>query len=128
MSSSSTSKATRAILRSHAHLRCSSARRRFTNASALIRKPYAKRAAMDFDIRSLIVPGVRAIEPYQPGKPLSELEREYGIQNAIKIASNENPLGPSPRALRAAEAALEDIARYPDGSGFELKRALSAKL
>ena len=83
---------------------------------------------MDFDIRSLVVPGVRAIEPYQPGKPLSQLAREYGIEDAIKLASNENPLGPSPHALRAIQTALADIARYPDGGGFTLKRALSAKL
>jgi histidinol-phosphate aminotransferase len=83
---------------------------------------------MNFDIRSLVVPGVQAIEPYQPGKPLSELAREYGIEDAIKLASNENPLGPSPRALRAIHTVLADIARYPDGGGFTLKRALSAKL
>ncbi len=83
---------------------------------------------MRFDARSLVVPGVQAIEPYQPGKPLSELAREYGIEDAIKLASNENPIGPSPRALAAAQAALGDIARYPDGGGFSLKRALSDKL
>ncbi|HEY6234867.1 MAG TPA: histidinol-phosphate transaminase [Candidatus Elarobacter sp.] len=83
---------------------------------------------MNFDIRLLVVPGVQTIEPYQPGKPLSELAREYGIEDAIKLASNENPLGPSPRALRAIHTVLADIARYPDGGGFTLKRALSAKL
>ncbi len=83
---------------------------------------------MAFDVRSLVVPGVQAIEPYQPGKPLSELAREYGIADAIKLASNDNPLGPSPRALVAARAALDDISRYPDGSGFTLKRALAQKL
>jgi histidinol-phosphate aminotransferase len=83
---------------------------------------------MSFDIRSLVVPGVRTIEPYQPGKPLAELAREYGIEDAIKLASNENPLGASPLALAAAERALNDIGRYPDGSGFQLKHALSAKL
>src|SRR6266481_5252746 len=83
---------------------------------------------MKLDIRSLAVPGVRTIEPYQPGKPLSQLAREYGIEDAIKLASNENPLGPSPHALRAIQTALADIARYPDGGGFTLKRALSAKL
>lgn len=83
---------------------------------------------MKFDIRSLAVPGVQTIQPYQPGKPLSELEREYGITDAIKLASNENPLGPSPRALNAAQAALADMVRYPDGGGFGLKAVLSAKL
>ncbi|HEX6829660.1 MAG TPA: histidinol-phosphate transaminase, partial [Burkholderiales bacterium] len=68
---------------------------------------------------------VRAIAPYQPGKPTSELERELGIRDIVKLASNENPLGTSPRALAAARAALGDIARYPDGNGFELKAAIA---
>lgn len=69
---------------------------------------------------------ISAIAPYQPGKPLAELERELGIHGAVKLASNENPAGASPRALAAARAALDDVARYPDGNGFELKRALAA--
>ena len=81
-----------------------------------------------FDCDALALPGVRAIEPYQPGKPLAELEREYGIRDAIKLASNENPLGPSPTARAAAQAALADIGRYPDGGGFALKRALAERL
>jgi len=83
---------------------------------------------MSMDILGLGTPGVRGLQPYIPGKPVEELERELGITNAIKLASNENPLGPSPRALEAARAALPDIARYPDGGGFGLKRALAAKL
>ena len=81
-----------------------------------------------FDCDALALAGVRTIEPYQPGKPLAELEREYGIRDAIKLASNENPLGPSPTARAAAQAALADIARYPDGGGFALKRALAERL
>jgi len=81
------------------------------------------RAAMD--LCDLALPYVRSIAQYQPGKPISELEREFGISNAIKLASNENPLGPSPAALQAARKALADLARYPDGNGFDLKRALS---
>lgn len=78
----------------------------------------------------LISPHIRAIAPYQPGKPISELARELGLGEAeiIKLASNENPLGPSPRALAAAEAVLHDIALYPDGAGFALKAALSGKM
>jgi len=76
----------------------------------------------------LAVPGVRALTPYLPGKPISELERELGIGNIVKLASNENPLGPSPKALEAARRALSEIHLYPDGSGFELKAALSDKL
>ena len=73
----------------------------------------------------LATPGVQGLRPYEPGKPLSELEREYGVRDAIKLASNENPLGPSPAAVEAMRSTLGDIARYPDGNGFELKRAIA---
>ena len=78
----------------------------------------------------LAPPHVRAISPYQPGKPISELARELGLNEAdiVKLASNENPLGPSPRALAAAQDALHDMALYPDGAGFALKAKLSEKL
>ncbi len=66
--------------------------------------------------------------PYVPGKPVEELERELGITGAIKIASNENPVGPSPLALKAAEEALSNIHRYPDGDAFYLKHKLSDAL
>lgn len=80
------------------------------------------------DFLSLAAPGVRQIKPYQPGKPIEELERELGVSNIIKLASNENPLGPSPLALTAARAALEDVWLYPDGNGFVLKDKLAQKL
>ncbi len=83
--------------------------------------------AVTADILRLAIPGVQGLSPYQPGKPIEELEREYGVRNAIKLASNENPLGPSPRALEAAQKALHDIHRYPDGNGFALKQALARK-
>jgi len=83
---------------------------------------------MTCDFLSLAAPGVRILQPYQPGKPESELRREYGLSDIVKLASNENPLGPSPRALTAVRDALSGLARYPDGNGFELKSALSAKL
>ena len=72
---------------------------------------------------------VRAIQPYQPGKPISELVRELGLdeRDVIKLASNENPLGTSPLALEAMNNALNEVARYPDGSGFDLKVALSER-
>ena len=70
---------------------------------------------------------ISAIAPYQPGKPIAELERELGISGAVKLASNENPRGASPKAIAAARTALDDIARYPDGNGFELKRAIAAR-
>ena len=93
---------------------------------------YPRSSAVPFfvngEIISLATPGVQGLQPYQPGKPIEELEREYGVRNAVKLASNENPLGPSPLAVAAAGAALKDIARYPDGNGFALKQALARKL
>src|SRR5258705_7490117 len=72
---------------------------------------------------------IRAIAPYQPGKPISELAREMGLKekNIIKLASNENPFGISPRAKAAVKRALAELARYPDGNAFELKAALSRR-
>src|SRR5574340_1797099 len=82
------------------------------------------------DLCDLAPSCIRAIAPYQPGKPISELARELGLAEAdiVKLASNENPLGASPRALAAAQDALHDMALYPDGAGFALKAKLSAKL
>ena len=80
------------------------------------------------DLCDLAPPYIRDIAPYQPGKPISELERELGLKDIIKLASNENPRGASPKALAAIRSALSDIARYPDGNGFALKQALSARL
>lgn len=71
---------------------------------------------------------VASIMPYQPGKPLEELERELGITGSIKLASNENPLGPSKKAVAAIKRHLAELNRYPDGGGFYLKRALSERL
>ncbi len=72
--------------------------------------------------------GIAELQPYQPGKPVDELERELGIKNSIKLASNENPLGPSPKAINVIKTSLNGLAFYPDGNGFRLKQALSAKL
>jgi histidinol-phosphate aminotransferase len=77
-----------------------------------------------------LAPGyIRAIAPYQPGKPISELARELGLEEGgiVKLASNENPIGVSPKALAAIRAVLEDLSRYPDGNGFELKAAIARK-
>jgi histidinol-phosphate aminotransferase len=71
---------------------------------------------------------IKTIKPYVPGKPIEELERELGISGSIKLASNENPLGPSPSAIRALRQGLRDLNRYPDGNCFHLKKALSEKL
>lgn len=80
-----------------------------------------------YDYNELAVPGVRELLPYTPGKPISELEREYGVSNSIKLASNENPLGASPKAIAAIRNELDDLWLYPDANGFELKQALAAR-
>src|SRR5579863_9554058 len=80
----------------------------------------------EFDPLEFCMPGVRQLRPYEPGKPISELQRELGIQDVIKLASNENPLGTSPKALAAMRTALGDTALYPDGNAFTLRRTLAA--
>src|SRR6202008_3072970 len=79
------------------------------------------------DPAKLAPPGVKTLAPYIPGKPIEELEREYGIRECIKLDSNENPLGPGPRALEAIAQASRQIGLYPDGSGYKLKQALARK-
>lgn len=71
------------------------------------------------------LPNITALKPYQPGKPIEELERELGLSNIIKLTSNENPLGPSKSALNAIVQASKELTRYPDGNGFSLKAALA---
>ncbi|MDH3282390.1 MAG: aminotransferase class I/II-fold pyridoxal phosphate-dependent enzyme, partial [Gammaproteobacteria bacterium] len=71
---------------------------------------------------------MRRLAPYQPGKPIEELERELGISNAIKLASNENPWGPSPLAVAALRETSDQISWYPDASGHVLKEALGKRL
>ena len=68
---------------------------------------------------------ILSLSPYQGGKPISELQRELGLERVVKLASNENPLGAGPKALEAIQRTVEDISRYPDGNGFELKQAIS---
>ena len=74
------------------------------------------------------IPFIEDLIPYVPGKPVEELERELGVTGAIKIASNENPIGPSPLALDAMAKAIAETNRYPDGDSFYLKNKLSEKL
>ncbi|HJP45891.1 MAG: histidinol-phosphate transaminase [Arenicellales bacterium] len=80
------------------------------------------------DIQKMTVPGVRQLQPYLPGKPTEELERELGIQSIIKMASNENPLGPPARVRQIIAEQTHGLARYPDDSGFQFKSALAAYL
>lgn len=74
---------------------------------------------------ALAAPGIARLTPYMPGKPVSELERELGIRDSVKLASNENPLGPGPLARAAMAGCLNEIGRYPDGGGYALRRVLA---
>jgi histidinol-phosphate aminotransferase len=82
------------------------------------------------NLRELAPAHVREIAPYVPGKPISETAREMGLAESdiLKLASNENPLGSSPRAIEAIRGALDDLAYYPDGGGYDLKAVISRKL
>ena len=80
---------------------------------------------MKFD--DLVAPYIENLAPYEPGKPVEQLERELGVRGAIKMASNENPFGPSPKGMAAAREALSGVNRYPDGGGFKLRQALAAR-
>ncbi len=77
--------------------------------------------------QQLALAGVQVMQPYQPGKPIEELERELGITDIVKLASNENPLGTSPKAKAAMAQAIPTLELYPDGSGYQLKAAIAAK-
>lgn len=79
-------------------------------------------------VKELFKSYVDEIKPYEPGKPIKEVERELGLRNIIKLASNENPLGPSRKALRAMRHAIQEVHLYPEGSGFYLVSRLSQEL
>lgn len=83
---------------------------------------------MSCDFIALANKGVQELHPYQPGKPISELERELGITNIVKLASNENPIGISAKAKAAMEKEFADLARYPDANGYYLKAKLAERL
>jgi histidinol-phosphate aminotransferase len=76
-------------------------------------------------LEDLASPHLSGLIPYSPGKPIEDVERELGISDSVKLASNENPLGPSPKALQAIAGALPNLHRYPDGGGYALRQALS---
>jgi histidinol-phosphate aminotransferase len=80
------------------------------------------------NVSSLANPGILKLQPYEAGKPIEELRRETGVNKIIKLASNENPLGPSPMAVSAMSHALSSTNRYPDSNAFELKEALASYL
>jgi histidinol-phosphate aminotransferase len=78
-------------------------------------------------LERLVKPHIRELAPYEPGKPPEELQRELGIEGAIKLASNESPLGPSPLAVAAVREAVAGVHRYPDGACFALRRRLAER-
>lgn len=82
---------------------------------------------MDSNVESLVREGIKKISPYVPGKPMEELNRAYGldIEKIVKLASNENPMGPSPKAVEAIKKCAEKISRYPEGSGYYLKNRIA---
>lgn len=80
------------------------------------------------DAIGLSVPGIRNLQPYQPGKPVEDLERELGIRDAVKVASNENPRGPSAAVRMAIQDASLGLNRYPDGGAIRLKETIATKL
>ena len=79
-------------------------------------------------MRALVPEYIESLKPYVPGKPIEETEREYNVTNVIKLASNENPLGPAPMAIEAIETAARKVHLYPDGSSYYLVRRLAKHL
>jgi histidinol-phosphate aminotransferase len=79
-------------------------------------------------VKLKVAHNISTLVPYPPGKPIEELEREYGITGSIKLASNENAWGPSPRAVEAIKGALQSLHRYPDGSCYYLAQSLARKI
>jgi histidinol-phosphate aminotransferase len=79
-------------------------------------------------MKPLVTPAIAALTPYEAGKPIEELAREVGVTDAIKLASNENPFGPSPLAMHALAAAVPSLHRYPDASAHRLRERLAAHL
>ena len=84
---------------------------------------------MTISVKKLVPEEIASLVPYPPGKPIEEVEREYGIEGSIKLASNENPLRPVTEGCRRLSAdGMKNLHRYPDGSGYYLKRKLSKQL
>src|SRR5437667_11196147 len=77
-------------------------------------------------VAPLVAENILRLKPYVPGKPIEEAQREYGLTDFCKLASNENPLGPSPLALAAIREAAANVGQYPDAACYQLARALAA--
>lgn len=82
----------------------------------------------EMNINNFVRPNIRDLKPYEPGKPIEEVQRELGLKNIIKMASNENCLGPSPLAVKAIKESLDGINLYPDGNGYYLKKKIAYSL
>src|SRR5207249_9657467 len=78
-------------------------------------------------LSSVIRPALQALVPYEPGKPVEEVQRELGLERVVKLASNEGPFGPFPAALEAMERSLRELNRYPDGGAYRLRSALAQR-
>lgn len=99
-----------------------------SSSSTYVLSPNAARSGYEIVslMSALVIPSIESLVPYEGGKPVEELARELGVHDAIKLASNENPLGPSPLALAAAERELRDVNRYPDGTAYRLRERIAA--
>src|SRR5438105_3796570 len=75
-----------------------------------------------------LLPHLANLAPYPPGKPIEQAQREFGLEEVVKLASNENPLGPSPKAVEAMQAFAGEMHLYPDGGGYKLKQELARRL
>src|ERR671926_922177 len=79
------------------------------------------------DARPFVRPAIEGLTPYQPGKPIEDVQRELGLERIVKLASNEGPFAPFPAALEAMERAALELNRYPDGGSYRLHEALAAR-
>ncbi len=95
--------------------------------SSKLKKNQVRVEMPELDWSPIVPDNIEKITPYPPGKPIEETRREYGLEFVVKLASNENPLGPSPKALKVMKSNLEDLNLYPDSSHFELKSAIAKK-
>ena len=91
----------------------------------MTQQPYC--LSIEESLESLVTPGILKIRPYQPGKPIEEVKRELGLKNVVKLASNENSLGPSSKAVEAIREFADKVHMYPDGGGYYLREALARR-
>ena len=112
--------------RDRVHLRRDRAARSGSGAGSLTRRQAPARSVGDVPA-GFVRPALAGLIPYEPGKPVEEVQRELGLERVVKLASNEGPLGPFPQALAAMERATAELNRYPDGGAFRLRSALAER-